>query len=439
MKRFAIVLAALLTVATVSNAQIKSAAQAQKAVTSASTAANNPKKAAKVATWVKLGNAYIDAYNSPRLSGWIGASKTDLSILMSGVNPTSVEQVELGGSVYEKNVYPTCNYYFGPNGLLSLVETTKPVVEDALDKALEAYAKGAEVDLKHQKTKDLTNGINSINDKYMELAMNAYTFGDFATSSLCFEKAAAAKATAPVSQIDTVAIYNAAYTAYAAGNNDRALEFFNKCYELGYYYEDGEVFAKLADLYVAKGDTEKQVALLEEGFTKYPGSQAILIGLINYYIENSGNTARLFELLDVAKKNEPDNASLYYVEGNIHKQLGENDAPLASYAEASNVNPAYEFGYIGAGILHYEEAIAISEKAATEFDDNKYMAMVAQFEQELLDAIDPFEKAFNACKDDSIKVNIAEYLKNIYYRFYDKGADYEAGYKKYDKIVKEGL
>ncbi|MBQ2549591.1 MAG: hypothetical protein II560_00070, partial [Bacteroidales bacterium] len=41
----------------------------------------------------------------------------------------------------------------------------------------------------------------------------------------------------------------------------------------------------------------------------YPSSQAILIGLINYYVSSNQDTDRLFSLLNDAKKNEPDNAS----------------------------------------------------------------------------------------------------------------------------------
>ena len=49
-----------------------------------------------------------------------------------------------------------------------------------------------------------------------------------------------------------------------------------------------------------------------------------------------------------------------------------------------------------------------------------------------------FEKAFNISKDESIKINIAEYLKNICYRFREKDPKYEAGFEKYSNIVKEG-
>ena len=51
-------------------------------------------------------------------------------------------------------------------------------------------------------------------------------------------------------------------------------------------------------------------------------------------------------------------------------------------------------------------------------------------------ALNPFESAYNISKDNALRVNIAEYLKNIYYRFYSKGAEYEEGYNKYNQIVK---
>ena len=72
-------------------------------------------------------------------------------------------------------------------------------------------------------------------------------------------------------------------------------------------------------------------------------------------------------------------------------------------------------------------------------DDTKYAVLVEKFKAALLNSLEPFEAAYSVSKDDSIKVSIAEYLKNIYYRFQTKGEKYEEGYKKYDEIVKTGV
>ena len=73
MKRIFIALA-LLAGFQFADAQVKSPADAKKAVEAAEAAAQNPKKAEKVATWLKLASTYMDAYNAPAGSAWVGAS-----------------------------------------------------------------------------------------------------------------------------------------------------------------------------------------------------------------------------------------------------------------------------------------------------------------------------------------------------------------------------
>jgi len=437
MKKVIIALAALLTVQT-AVAQIKSE-EAKKAIEAAEAAAANPKKNTKLPVWMKLASAYMDAYNVPAGNIWTGAQQVEVQMILGSQKPSSVENVVLGGEQYTKEIYADKNLYYNGAGILSVIEVTKPVIEGALDKALEAYRKAYKIDVSRSKVKDIAAGFQSVAQKYMDEGMNEYTFGRVAEASVLFEKAADINLEEPLEILDTSAYYNAAYTAWISGNNDRALSLFTKCYDNGYYYENGEVFAKLADIYGKKGETEKMKAILEEGFQKFPQSQSILIGLINYYLDGGQDTDKLFSLLDEAKKNEPTNGSLYYVEGNIHKQLGETEEAVKSYLKAAEIDPTYEFGYIGCGVLYYEKAIEISEKAANEFDDAKYMALVEEFEACLMNAIEPFEKAYQISKDDSIKVNISEYLKNIYFRFRDKDAKYQAAYEKYEQVMKTGV
>ena len=437
MKRILIALAVLLSVQ-VAGAQTKSPEAAKKAVESAEAASKDAKKAAKVATWTKLASAYMDAYNAPAGNVWLGASKQELQLLMGNDKPISTENVELGGDQLVKEIYSNKEFYFSPAGQLVLINVTKPVVENALAGALDAYKKAYEVDVKQSKTKDIVAGLTSIAQKYLDEGMNSYTFGNLEEASALFEKAAEASATAPLSKVDTTALYNAGYTAWAVKNYERAKNFFEKCIEAGYYYEGGEVYAKLGDVYANLGDAKKGADILEQGFVKFPQSQSILIGLINYYISSGDNADRLFVLIDEAKKNEPNNASLYYVEGNIYKELKNVEKAIESYYKCAEINPEYEFGFIGAGILYYEQAIELQEKASNELDDKKYNALVVEFEQALKNALEPFEKAYAVSKDNTLKVNVAEYLKNIYYRFSSNGPEYEAGYKKYDEVVKTG-
>lgn len=415
----------------VADAQVKSAADVKKSVEAAEAATQNVKKAVKTATWLKLGQEYVKAYDAPTGNILPGSNKTELTLMMGSEKPVSSEEVTVNNERYTKDVYADKNLYFNQNGQLVIIEVTKPVYKDALERAVKAYQKAYELDEKHAKDKDVAAAFDYISQKYVSEAFNKYTFGDVATASKLFEKAADVEALAPLSKIDTSVIYNAGFTAMAAKDNERALKFFKRCYDLGYYYEGGEVFARLAEV-----DTLNTKKYLEEGFSKFPQSQSILIGLINYYLKNNEDTETLFGLLDKAKANEPNNASLFYVEGNIRAQLGQIDKAVVAYEECAKINPEYEYGFIGEGTMFYNRAIELQTKAQEEIDDAKYMALVKEFEESLKSCIAPFEKAFEITKDANIKAGIASYLKNAFYRFREESAENQTKYEKYAEIAK---
>ena len=279
---------ALVAACTAANAQVKSIAAAEAAVQKAKADVENPKKNTKLATWLKYGKALTDAYDAPAGNGFINASRQEMQLISNNEKPTSIEQVTLAGQTWEKEIYPTKNYYYNANGQLGMIEITKPIYPDALDLAVEAYAKANELDVKKSKTKDIVGALLSISGKYVEDAYTTYTLGDLKKASVLFEKAAGTSEMEPVCQLDTNSVYNAGFTAWLAGDLDRAEEFFGRCYKLGYYGEGGETFAKLADIADKKKDSDKNRDYLEEGFQKFPQSQSILVGLINYYITSNG-------------------------------------------------------------------------------------------------------------------------------------------------------
>ena len=457
MKKIIFALVVLLSVQ-FANAQVKPAATAKKAVESAKVASEDPKKAAKVATWLKLAKAYMDAYNSPKGNAMnllgMGVTQQEVNLTLAGEKPVTVEQAVVGGEPCTKEVYETRDYIYNKNGQFICINVTKPLYEDPLGEALKAYVKAYEVDVNKSKEKDIIEGLAQITNDYYEEGMTAYMFGDNALACKYFGKSSEASLTAPYNTVKTDALYNAGFTALATKDIELAKQYFEKCVANNFFYENGEVFAKLGEIYTTLEQPEKAREVLEQGFIKFPQSQSILIGLINYYLQSKQDTGRLFELISAAKANEPNNASLYYVEGNIYNELrqavkadeegadAKKEELLAKAVEAYDacvkINPNYEFGYIGKGVMFYNVAIDIQNAAANEMDNAKYEALVVKMENALLSALEPFEKAYNMSKDDSLRVNIAEYLKNIYYRFYSKGADYEAGYNKYNEVVKTG-
>ncbi|MCQ2166292.1 MAG: hypothetical protein MJY49_02530 [Bacteroidales bacterium] len=421
--------------ATVTSAYAQKSEEAiKKAVANAQAACENPKKADKPATWLTLAKANMDAYTTAQGQGWLGGNKQEIA-MVTGVKPIETVTETLGDIEYTVDVYANAKYYYAPNGSLQMIDITKPIVENALSGALDAFRKAAELDVKNAKIKEITEGIEKIASDYQTEAMNAYYKGDYKSASVCFASAAAAVAGKPLEKIDSASIYNSGQTAYFAGDLETAKACMKRCININ-YLAGGDVYAKLAECYKAQKDTVSTKSTLEEAFAKFPENQGILIGLINLYLDTKDDPEKLFALLEKAKVNEPTNASLYYVEGNIRKQLGQIEKAVEAYDQCAIVNPKYEFGFIGKGLLYWEEAVKIQGKAENEFNDKEYEKLVQQFETACLNAADPFTKAFEMTQDAQIKLSLADYLKNIYFRFRDKGPDYENAYNKFNEYSK---
>ena len=119
MKKILLALAVLLTVQ-LADAQVKTPEAAKKALDAAEVAAKDAKKATKVATWLKLASAYMDAYNAPKGSAWLGASKQELQFMMGNEKPTATEEVVVNGQPFIKETYDNKELYFNGNGQLDL-------------------------------------------------------------------------------------------------------------------------------------------------------------------------------------------------------------------------------------------------------------------------------------------------------------------------------
>lgn len=436
MKRILIALAVLLTVQ-VADAQVtKTPAAALKAVESAKVASENPKKEAKVATWLKLASAYMDAYNAPTGSFFTNAPRIQLQ-QMPGYKPAaSVEQVVIEGVTYKKESYEDKVLYFDPSDMLKMIVVTKPVCEDPLAGALAAYAKAAEVDVKAAKAKDIKAGIELIGAKYFDEGMVQYTLGDNEAAAGLIAKAADAVLTAPVSKVDTTYTYYAGYIYNQAGKYELAKKYFDKCLEAEYYAEGGNLFPALADVYMKLGDEEKGVATLQKGFELFPENANVLVGLINYYLPKEGGEAQLLDLIAKAKQAMPDNASIYRVEGDIYKRLADYEKAEASYNAAIAMTPDSPDAYIALGGYFIDRGNEYFNKGQETFDQKEYDALMVQYEDMCIASLEPLEKAYSLMPDSDFKKNIAATIKQVCFVLRNKDAKFMEKYEYYNELSK---
>ena len=432
MKRILIALAVLLSVQVADAQMTKSPEAAKKAVEAAKVAAENPKKATKVATWLKLASTYMDAYNAPTGNLFLNTPRMQLEQMMALKKPIAAEQVEVDGTPYIKEDHGDKYLYFDGEGVLRIIEVTKPVYEDALAGALEAYAKAAEVDVKATKAKEILGGIELVGAKYFEDGMNKYSFGDMAAAAELVGKAADAVQTAPLSKVDNTYTYYAGYIYMQCGNYEQAKKYFEKCVEVGYYAEGGNLFPAFADVYFKLGDEDAGVKTLQQGFELFPENANVLVGLINYYLPKEGGESDLLSLIEQAKKAMPDNASIYRVEGDIHKRIGDFEKAEAAYRQSIAMVPEAPEAYISLGGFYIDRGNEFFNKGQETFEQKEYEALMEQYDNMLIASLEPLEKAYSLMAEGDFKREIANTIKSVCFVLRNKEAKYQEMYDLYN-------
>ncbi len=436
MKKLLIALSILLTVQL--SAQTKEAAAALKNFEKAKKSADDPKKSGNPSTWLDLSNAYLDVYDAPAKALWLDASQLEVKVLLKDQRIINTEEKEINGEKLSVSSYYDKDLYFRPDGTLAAWKVTKPYMEGVLlGESFNALNKGFELDTKGTKTKDFVALLTLLESRYKNEGMCAYNLGDIKTASADFEASLKCSSHKLVNKFDSTMVYYTALTANMEKDYDRAIKYFQMCIDNGYDVK-GDVYSYLADIYKTKGDIAKTKELLNAAFSKYPTSQSVLVSLINAYLDSNDDPNKVLVYIHQAQKNEPQNASLLYAEGNVWKKLNDMEKAIELYKKSSELDPNYYFGSFATGAAYYDKAVELQAKAAEELDDAKYEALVKQLEGYLEAAIEPFEKCYNVTTDQEVKMVCAEYLKNIYFRFRDRSEAYKANYDKYNAIMEAG-
>ena len=396
------------------------------------------KRGSRPATWISYAQTLTGAYSYPTNNLWIGLSALEAKVVLKDQRALSTEFRDVQGEQYEVVKYEDKDLYYNADGKLSFWIITKPVIGgiNMLDQAYQAYDKAAELDSRGSSKADIQEGLTFIANNFINDAMAAYTLGNFADASVKFEKSFIAASHPALNVVDTTIVYYVALTALMDQDLPRAVKFFDKCLEMG-FESAGDTYANLAEAYKQMGDVEKSKELLSMGFTKYPDSQSILVALINTYLESNDDPNKVLEFIQLAQRNEPNNPSLYYAEGNVLKNLDKFEDAIRLYEKSIEIDPNFFFGYFQLGQAFYDKAVDIQTAASDELDDQKYMQMVEELDVMLEKAIAPFEKSFELVQDDEIRTVVVEYLKTIYYRLRTKSPEYEASYEKYNKMLEQ--
>lgn len=313
---------------------------------------------------------------------------------------------------HEKTMNDPKTWFYYGNTYIQLATTAdeayKSLDPDALKKAYQGYQKCMELDEKKTYLAQILQDMVVISNNYYAKGLKYYNANEFSDAYNQFLEAMAVNKA--IDNMDTLAVFAAAMSAYSAEMIPEAKENYENLVEMG--YNNASIYSDLSAIYKKEGDLEKAKVVLQKGIDKYPNEPGILFAKINILLEED-KYEEVVTLLDEGIKLAPDNYTLYFVQGQSYEQMKDYAKAQAGYEKAIEINPEYSDALFNLGALHYNKAVEIYDEAnnlpldATAEYDKK----TAEANKYFLEAQPYFERAYELIPDDQ---NLFNSLSQIY-------------------------
>jgi tetratricopeptide (TPR) repeat protein len=298
-------------------------------------------------------------------------------------------------------------------------ENIKKLSDDPLGIAFESYKKALELDEKGRNGKSIKIKLTLLTADLTNQAVDAFTNENYEKALDSFEQILELEAL-PVMKaeegeeatVDTVIIYNAGLAAYNAAKYDAAIKYYKEAAK--YKYNGARTYQLISSSYISKQDTLGALEALKDGLKDYPDNNAIMVDLINIYL-NSNKSDDAMKYLDMAIQQDPENASFYFALGTLYDKLGNLEDSKKCYEKAIELKEDYFDAYYNLGALYFNRGVKQVDvaNAVPANEPERYEAEKAKADVEFKKAIPYMEKAHECNPKDRYTL---ESLKALYYR-----------------------
>lgn len=434
MKRLTIFMALVLGASTLfaqTSKEINYGAYAKKLAKS-DAAIENPKKNAKMKTWVSRASLLMDIYDAQLLKAYPGMDSKTFMLVIG--KPNEQYRMQKDGKTIDKYVMERVTFYFA-NGVMESWEITQPIVENPLDLAFESLKKAIELDKKGGKSAKIKDMLNKLKGLYVNEGSNSYTRQNYEKAFACFKNVIAIGKLPILNHKDTAIYYYTGLSAQLAKKYAEAIPYYEEALKLGFTSE-GSIYFNIFDAYKSMGKAEEGEKYLEEGLMKYPKNTNILFSLISYYIEKGEDPSKILVYIDKAIKSEPNNASLHFAKGTLHDKLGNFDEAVQAYTRATELNPKFFDAYYNIGALYFNAAVKLNEEAnkVPPSEMKRYDELLKKANDKFKESIPYMQKAYEVNPKSK---EVVEALKSIYFRFRNENDEMAKNYEKFNNLYKQ--
>jgi tetratricopeptide (TPR) repeat protein len=284
-----------------------------------------------------------------------------------------------------------------------------------LEEAYNAFQKAYVLDSKKKYEEDLVPRLLAVSELYFNRGVKSYEKGTQDNDKTELSKAVdnfemSVKINDGFGKIDTLAIYNAAFVSQLAGDNNRALQHYQKL--IKYNYNKPNVYVSLSNVYKALQDTAMALKIANSGRNLFRQNLDLLITETNIYLAQK-RMDKAKENLYEAMKMDSTNPTIFFAVGTLWDSTGNFTEAESAYKRAIKVQPDYFDAIYNLGILYFNNGVVIFKAADAITDMNAYAKEKEKYEAAWNTAIPYLEKALTLKPDDEQTIFA---LKQIYAR-----------------------
>ncbi len=227
--------------------------------------------------------------------------------------------------------------------------------DDALVEAFTAYSKAKSMDEGGNYDGLSLIKIDNMWGTVINKGAEAYNQEDYENALNYFEQSSLLKPE------DTTGYYYAGIAAQQGELYQKALDNYYKLVDLD--FQDEEIYSSIVYLERSQNDdNEKALEVLEQAREHFPENESLMKEEINLLILTEQTDKAKGKLVEAIKA-EPGNSNLYYNLAYISEQTGDDEAAVANYQKAIEVDPEYFDATFNLAVNYYNKAAEILKKA----------------------------------------------------------------------------
>ena len=281
----------------------------------------------------------------------------------------------------------------------------------SIEEAQKSYEKSIALDTKKDFEEDAKKNLIILAAEYLNEGVNVFQASDYNKALLYFSNAIDIRKKYENAK-DTLAMSNAILAADHLGKSAVSIQYYKELTVMN--YGGAKLYRGYIKSLLAEKDTVNAFLILNEGLKKYPQDAALVKdGLYLFII--TGKSTEAIQQADEAIKNDPTNADLYSVKGQLYYDLKKEADAETAYLGGLKVNPNHFDCNANLGILYFNQG-ANMVNDANKIPTNKtadYDAAKAKFDAKFKQAQPFLEIAYTINNKDK---GVIQSLRQIYVR-----------------------